>query len=86
MTWYQTFSYFENSSSTTKFAGVTIQTSNRNSYDVRLKLISIYVDDDLCPKIKALVQNIETFKFPQVVHSCYIQNGLQRLNIFSIES
>lgn len=77
MTWYQTFKYFENQSSKYSFYGYSIQTSNRNSYDVRLRLASNYVDDENCPKIKQLVKNIAKYEFPQVVHSAYLASGLE---------
>jgi superfamily II DNA or RNA helicase len=77
MTWFQTFTYFENESSSIKYYGHTIQTSNRNSYDVRLRLASNYVNDNHCPKIKKLIENIQKYEYPQVVHSAYLESGLQ---------
>lgn len=80
MTWYQTFKYFECSSSIIKIGGITIQTSTHNSYDILQKIKSIYVEDDHCPKIDALIDNIRTFnKFPQVIHSRFIESGLERI-------
>jgi superfamily II DNA or RNA helicase len=82
MTAYQLVLYFQSRGSTIYFGDYSIHTAQRNAYDTAQKLVSIYEDDENCPKMRALISNIKRFQYPQVVHSRYVQRGLDKIHAF----